>query len=169
MFLNFEKIFYQIKTTLLNSADLKKLVFYNTADALTRAEPTIAEASQTIYIKPVIYVYDDSPEYGISSFISIGLIESIILEGSIRASIKVSVACDRQVWEITDPNDSSKLRVRPLAILSEIANVLDGAKFESAGKLYLRVIKEVYFNNDLVGYTALFDINEEKGDVVNEF
>lgn len=163
MFLNFEKILYQIKNALLNSADLKRLVFYNTADALTRAEPTYAEAEPSIYIKPVIYVYDDSPEKGISSFISIGLIESDILDGSIRSTIKVSVACDREIW-VMDEN-----RIRPLVILSEIANKLDQTKFGAAGKLNLRMVKEIYYNNDLVGYTALLDIDDEKGSVVNEF
>lgn len=163
MFTDFEKIFYQIKNTLLNSADLKKLVFYNTSDALSRAEPTYNEAEKSIYIKPIIYVYDDSPEYGISSFISIGLIESMVLDGSILASLKISVACDRQIWELEDD------RVRPLAILSEISNALNEAKFEAASKLVLRGVKEVYFNNELVGYTSLFDIQAEKGDVVNEF
>lgn len=163
MFTNFETIFYQIKNTLLNSADLKKLVFYNTADALTRAEPTYAEAEPSIYIKPIIYVYDDSPEFGISSFISIGLVEAAILDTSIMASLKISVACDRKVWELA--ND----RVRPIAILSEIANNIDGLKIETAGRLTLRIFKEVYFSNELVGYTALFDIDEEKGSVVNEF
>ena len=163
MFTNFESIFYQIKNTLLNSADLKRLVFYNTKDALTRAEPTYADAEKNIYIKPIIYVYDDSPEFGISSFISIGLVEADIFDGLIRSSIKISVACDRAVWELNDN------RVRPLAILSAIGNSLDNTKFSTAGKLYLRVVKEVYFNNDLVGYTALFDIDEEKGDVVHDF
>ena len=163
MFTNYEKVFYEIKNTLLNSENLRKLVFYNTPDALEKNTiPSLNEASQTIYIKPIIYVYDDSPEYGISTFISIGLIESIILDGSISSSIKVSVACDRKIWEL-DNN-----RVRPLAILSEISN-LDNLKLETAGKLVFRVVKEVYFNNDLVGYTALFDLDEEKGSVVNEF
>lgn len=164
MFRNFENLFYQIKMTLLNSEDVRKLVVYNTSDALTiGAVPTVEKASPAIYIKPIIYVYDDSPEIGISSFISIGLVESIISDGSIEASIKISVACRRDVWML-DNN-----RVRPLAILNEIAK-LDNVKFENvAGKLSLAVIKEVYFNTDLVGYTALFDIYEEKGDVVNEF
>lgn len=162
MFRNFEKVFYQIKNTLLNSEDLRKLVFYNTPDALDKVAPTIEEAAQSIYIKPIIYVYEDSPEYGLSSFISIGLIEGIILDGSIRASIKISVACDRKIWEMND------YRVRPLAILSEIST-LDTLKLETAGKLVFRAMKEVYFNNDLVGFTALFDIDEEKGDVVHEF
>lgn len=163
MFANFEKLFYQIKNTLLNSADLKRLVFYNTADALTRAEPSYSEAEPSIYIKPIIYIYQDSPEIGISSFISIGLIEAIILDGSIRSSIKVSIACDRQVWELND------YRIRPLAILSEVSDLLDNMKSEIAGRLTLRVVKEVYFNNEIVGYTALFDIDEEKGDVIYEF
>jgi hypothetical protein len=163
MFTNFEKIFYQIKNTLLNSNDFKKLVFYNSADALSKSGiPTYEEAAQNVYVKPIIYVYDDSPEFGLSTFVSIGLFESIVLDGSLSSSIKISVACDRQVWELND------YRVRPLAILSEIAK-LNEMKFDVAGKLILRVVKEVYFNNDLVGYTALFDIDEEKGDVVNEF
>lgn len=163
MFANYEKIFYEIKNTLLDSTDFRKLVFYNTTDSLEKTTiPSIDEAGQSVYIKPIIYVYEDSPEYGISTFVSIGLIESIILDGSIASSIKVSVACDRKIWEL-DNN-----RVRPLAILSEISN-LDNLKLETAGKLVFRVVKEVYFNNDLVGYTALFDIVEEKGSVVNEF
>lgn len=162
MFSNFEKVFYQIKNTLLNSSDLRKLVFYNTPDALDKVAPTIAEAAESIYIKPVIFVYEDSPEFGLSTFISIGLIEGLILDGSITASIKISVACDRKIWEMNNN------RVRPLAILSEIA-VLDNLKLETSGKLVFRVFKEVYFNNDLVGFTALFDIYEEKGDVVHEF
>lgn len=162
MFTNYEKIFYEIKNALLNSEDLRKLVFYNTPNALDEVAPTITEAGQSIYIKPIIYIYADSPEFGLSTFISIGLIESIILDGSISSSIKISVACDRQIWEM-DNN-----RVRPLAILSEISK-LDNLKLGAAGKLTFRIVKEVYFNNDLVGYTALFDIDDEKGDVVNEF
>lgn len=162
MFTNYEKIFYEIKNALLNSEDLRKLVFYNTPNALDEVAPTIMEAGQSIYIKPIIYIYADSPEFGLSTFISIGLIESIILDGSISSSIKISVACDRQIWEM-DNN-----RVRPLAILSEISK-LDNLKLGAAGKLTFRIVKEVYFNNDLVGYTALFDIDDEKGDVVNEF
>lgn len=162
MFTNFEKIFYQIKNKLLDSPDFKKLVFYNTPDALSRPEPSFEESSQSVYIKPIIYVYDDSPEYGISTFVSIGLIESMVFDGFLSSSIKVSVACDRTIWEMDN------YKVRPLAILSEIAK-LDEVKLDVAGKLSLKVIKEVYYNNDLVGYTALFDINEEKGDVVNEF
>lgn len=163
MFENFEKIFYQIKNSLLDSANLKKLVFYNTPDALNRAEPLLAEASPSIYIKPVIYVYEDSPEIGISSFISIGLIEAQILDGSVEVSLKVSVACDRTTWELNDN------RVRPLAILSEIEKQLNHKKFDTAGELILRVVKEVYYNNELVGYAALFDIIDQQGNVVNEF
>lgn len=163
MFRKFENLFYEIHNALLNSADLKKLVFYNSSNALSLAEPTDEEASKSLYIKPIIYVYEDSPEKGISSFISIGLVEAIILEGSIRATIKVSVACDRNIWTMDN------YRVRPLAILSEIEKQLDGQKFGLAGKLSMGVAKEIYFNNDLVGFVVLFDINEEKGDVVNEF
>jgi hypothetical protein len=163
MFKNLESIFYQIRTALLNSTDLKKLVFYDTPDALTRAEPTDEEVLPYIYIKPVIYVYEDSPEKDISSFISIGVIESQILEGSIESSIKVSIACNRATWEL---NNS---RVRPLAILSEIEKQINEQKFGAAGKLELRIVKEIYYSNDLVGYAALFDILDEKGDIVNEF
>ena len=162
MFRNYEKIFYEIKNTLLDSDIFKKLVFYNTPDSLNKTVPTKSEAEKAIYIKPIIYVYEDSPEFGLSTFISIGLVESIILDGSINSSIKISVACDRKIWELNEN------RVRPLAILSEISN-LDNLKLETAGKLVLRLVKEIYFNNDLVGYTALFEVLEEKGSVVNEF
>lgn len=163
MFRKLEEIFYEIKNRLLQSGDLKRLVFYNNSDALTRAEPTFEEAEASIYIKPIIYVYEDSPEAGVSSFISIGLIESIALDGSLSSSIKVSVACNREIWEMDN------YRVRPLAIISEIVDSLDNTKLQAAGKLVFRIAKEIYFNNDLVGYTLLFDIDEEKGGVVNEF
>lgn len=163
MFTKYEKTIHQIKTTILNSETLRKLVFYNTADALSKITPTIAEAAVSIYTKPVIYVYDDSPEFGISCFISITYEEGILLDGSIESSIKVSIACDRQVWDL---NDS---RIRPLAIASEVANALDGTKFDAAGRLKIRVLRNVYFSNELPGFVVLFDINDDKGDVVNDF
>lgn len=162
MFKKYETLFFQIKNKLLGFEDLRKLVFYNTPNALSLPTPTVEEAAQSIYIKPVIYVYQDSPEYGLSSFISIGLVEGIVLDGSINTTIKISIACDRKIWEMENN------RVRPLAILSEISK-LDLEKFDLAGKLTLKVIKEIYFNNDLVGYTALFTVDGEKGNVVNEF
>lgn len=163
MFKNFESLFYQIKNTLLDSDSIKKLLFYNTSNALSRETPTYEEAAKSIYIKPIVFVYDDSPEYGISSFITIGMVEAMVIPSSIQASVKVTVACDRQVWEMDDN------KIRSVALLSEVADLLDQKKFGAAGVLELRVVKEVYFNNDLVGFTALFDIYEEKGDVVNEF
>ena len=163
MFHNFETMFYQIKNVLLDSPELKKLIFYNTPNALERAEPTYAECRSSIYIKPIIYIYDDSPEFGISSFISIGLIEAVIHDGSISSSIKISIVCNREVWEL-DNN-----RVRPLAIVSEAEKQLNNTKLGMAGKLELKVLKEVYFNNDSIGYTMLFDIKEEIGDVVHDF
>jgi hypothetical protein len=163
MFHNFESIIYQIKTTLLNSSDIKKLLFYNTSNALSRVEPTYDETKISIYVRPIVYVYDDSPEYGISSFITIELAESLILDGSIQNSMKISVACARDIWELDNE------RIRPIALISFIANMINGFKFDAAGILELRVVKEVFFNNELIGYTMLFDITEEKGDAVHEF
>lgn len=163
MFRNAEKLFSQIKTALLESSDLKKLIFYNTPDTLSRPEPTDSEAKACMYTKPIIYIYEDSAEKDISSFISIGIVEALIQPGSIVYSIKVSVACTRDIWDID--ND----RVRPIAILSEIANTLHNRKFSAAGKLVLSVFKEVYYNEEVIGYTALFDVEDAEKGVVNEF
>lgn len=160
---NYEKLFYQIKTTLLNVPNLRKLAYYNTPNALSQPVPKIEEAEKSFYTRPIIYIYADSPEYGINTFISIGLVEAVVLNGSIDASIKISVACKRDIWDL----DNNK--IRPLSIISEIISALDGVKFATAGKLNLRIIKEVYFNNETVGYTALFEVEDEKVGVVNEF
>lgn len=163
MFQNIEKTLFQIKRTLLNSSDLKKLIVYNTPDALTKAEPSYADAESAIYIKPIIYIYEDSPESGVSSFISIGLIQAEIDNNSFSSAIKISVACDREVLILN--ND----RLRNLALVDCIIEQINNHKFQAAGTLQARIVQEIYYDDsDYIGFAILFDIDDSYGDVVDE-
>lgn len=164
MFSNFEKLIYEVKNTLLSSDDLKKLMFYPTPDALEKTiVPSYEDMKDRITARPVVYVYEESLEYGATSFISIGIIEFALDSGSIAAGLKISIACKREIWELNNN------RIRPIAILSIIGNLLNNKKLSVAKKLDMKSAPEIYFNDELVGFTALFDVTEEKAGEVHEF
>lgn len=163
MYKNIENIFYQIKNELLNSADIKKLIFYNDPSALSKPEPSREEVSSRIYVRPIIFIDNDAEVADTGTFISIGMVESIIDYTSFQSSIKISIGVNRETWELDN------YRIRPMAILSEVIDRIAYKKYNAAGKLLPKVVQEVFYSTNVTGYVLLLDIDEETGDVVDEF
>ena len=163
MLQNIESVLYEIKNTLLDSEDLRKLLFYDTTNALSRSTPLISEVKDYIQIKPIIILNENSNNDGITTFISIGMIEGENFDNSAEFSFKVTVASNRRIWEL-DNN-----RIRTLAAARLIEERLHEKKFASAGKLLLVIVKEIYFNSEIIGYMMMFDLRDETGETVNEF
>lgn len=163
MLQNIESVLYEIKNTLLDSEDLRKLLFYDTSNALSRSTPLISEVEDYIQIKPIIILNENSNNDGITTFISIGMIEGENFDNSAEFSFKVTVASNRRIWEL-DNN-----RIRTLAAAYMIEKALHEKKFASAGKLLLVIVKEIYFNSEVIGYMMMFDLRDETGETVNEF
>lgn len=163
MLQNIESVLYEIKNTLLDSEDLRKLLFYDTPNALSRSVPLISEVEDYIKIKPIIILNENSNNDGITSFISIGMIEGENFDNSAEFSFKVTIASNRRIWEL-DNN-----RIRTLAAARLIEERLHEKKFASAGKLLLVIVKEIYFNSEIIGYMMMFDLRDETGETVNEF
>ena len=163
MLLNIESLFFEIKNLLSSDEVIKKLLFYNDSDALEKVTPTLADVESHFFIKPIIYVYEDSPEANINNFLSIGYVKGTPLEGSTRHMLKISVASERRLWELKDN------KIRPLRIANKVIEKINKRKFGPATILKLDDIREVHFSNDLVGYILLFELWDEQGDIVNEF
>ena len=163
MLQNIESVLYEIKNTLLDSEDLRKLLFYDTPNALTRSAPLISEVEDYIKIKPIIILNENSNNDGITSFISIGMIEGENFGNSAEFSFKVTIASNRRIWELENN------RIRTLAAARLIEERLHEKKFTSAGKLLLVIVKEIYFNSEIIGYMMMFDLRDETGESVNEF
>jgi hypothetical protein len=162
MLQNIESVLYEIKNTLLDSEDLRKLLFYDTSDALSRSTPLISEVENYILLKPVVVLNEESSN-GITTFISIGLLESELYDNSSQSLIKISIATNRRIWELDD------LKIRPISIAKEVKQRVHNKKFSSASPIQLSSLKEVYFNSEIVGFLLMFDLIDEEGDIVNEF
>lgn len=159
IFKTLQKALYEIKNILLNSEDLRKVMFYSDFDPLSKSTPTIDEVKDLFLVKPVIFVNETSVEYNTNTLISIGVVEGEKLTKSGATSIKILAVADRKIWEVADNG------LRPFMMAEEIENLLDKTKLSAAGKLYFRVFREVYFNENLVGLALLFDLDTEDGSV----
>lgn len=160
---NVEKVFYEIKDLILSSEKLRKLLVYTTPDALFRTAPTFEEADKHIKITPVVYLLEESEEKEVNHFISIGMIEAGIFDSLIIPMFKITIACDTRSWEL------DKNGIRPLQIVSEVLSLLYHTKLSTAGKSKPTVIKEVYYNNKIVGYTLVLELQEPIGSSIYEF
>lgn len=162
MFDNVEKVFKEIKSVILSSSEVKKLLVYTTPDALLRSEPSYEEAEKHIKLKPVLYLVEEA-ENEVNNFITIGMIESTILNGMTSSIFKIIIASDTRNWLLENEG------IRPLKILNIVAQLLYNRKGAAAGKFTPYSVKEVYYNNNVVGYTLLVEVSDMQGTTSDEF
>ena len=165
MYRNLEKGFYEIRNTILQSETIRKALYYNDKEALSKDAPSFADVKDYVMVRPIVEIYADSLEKDISSFIAIGIPESRFQNPSVRASYKISSVSERTLWEMDDN------RLRPLTMANEIIKLLNGKKLNGvAGKLEFEGFNEVYFNTEMVGYTMFFEVVDEgEGGDLHEF
>lgn len=163
MFEKIEELLSSIRIKLLTSEKIRKLLYYNTEDCLEKPAPTIQEVEKLIMLKPIVDVTETSPENNMPSFISIAMTETDIYDDGINTGLKLAIATHRNIWQLNNK------KLRPFQIVSEIEKLLNKQKFSTAGKLMMRVVKEVYFTEELVGFIVLLDVVDELGDNLHDF
>lgn len=162
MFISLEKMLIEIKNTLLNSTILRKTLFYSDKTALSKEAPEVEEVENMVRLDPVIFVESLTDELETNALINIGIVEGELYSGSVETAVKILIMVDRRIWFLED----DKIRVFQMA--EEVRKLVDGLKTSAAGKLELKLFKEVYYNSNLIGFALLFDVYAED-DIVDEF
>lgn len=152
-----EKVMFEVKDILLNSPKLRRLVYFDSPDALTKATaPTRVEVefledgtTNAEYITLFPFLQTGITEYGRNTYIMISL-PSVDLDtsedGNIYPAIFITAVTNLEHYLLSD----SKLRL--LQICDEIIKLIDNHKFSFATKAEVIKMEEVLFDNQIYGY-----------------
>ncbi len=166
-FLSCEKDFQTILRRLFIESqpydkELKKLLVINTKDCLDAVdnevyenkvkEMTVAKLRKEGFIKfePVIKIPEDEE---VKSYIIISFDNFIPTSNPEYRDCTVSfdILCHTDCWDI------GNYRLRPLKIAGYIDGILNNAKLSGIGELKFRSCSEMILNNELAGYSLMYD------------
>jgi hypothetical protein len=158
IFDNIQAGIFQIRQLIWASDDLKKLVYYDDANALSSTTvPTIAEVTPHIVVAAIFDVTE--PPFDKNTIISIVLNRGNYEEEKVllRGIVKINVLTRSELWEL------SGNKIRPLEISNIIIDKLNNQKISSSHKMLFSNIELVILNENVNGYTISFFLEEGSG------
>lgn len=153
---NIIKILPEFKTALLANANLRKMLFYSSTDALSKNAPSIEDVSELITFQPLA-------ESGIKNFgkhtyivIDIDLIDlEIDDDSSILTNVDIAAITQFDTWLLDDN------KIRLLEICNEIITAIDGIKFSSSGAADIWEVRRVTINEQSNSYVCRVIVGDD--------
>lgn len=164
MFELISKGIFEMTHVIRNIDDVKKLLYYDTADALEKAVPSASQISDHIAIKPIYEVTNVAPGNK-NSFITLNL-DTLDVDDEnlmISAVIRINIACNLSVWD-NIPNI-----IRPLKIASLISDKVHNQKFSPSHKFIVLRTTSLVIDKQTSGYVILIGVYDASGDLEDEF
>lgn len=150
---------FEIKSKIRNNLDIRKLVLFDTPNALSLEAPTTAEADPKIRVTAVFDITE--PPYDHNTFITIvaSKIQADNEEQIFNSVIRINIITQAQLWEL-DGN-----RVRPLEIANNIVSSLENYKTTSGAshKLFFKSAELIVLDGNINGYGLIFHLLEGSG------
>ena len=158
VFDNVETGIFQIRQLIIENSDLRKLVFFDTANAINSTTiPTINEVMPHIVVSAIFDVTE--PPFDKNTIISIVMNRGEYDEEKVllRGIIKITVLTRSDLWEL------SGNKIRPLEISNIIIDKLNNQKISASHKLLFSNIELAILNENVNGYTISFFLEEGSG------
>lgn len=158
---NIQKMIYEVEILIKSDGGIRNLLYYTTADALTKTQVDIATINDYIFCSPVFETTIEP--YNKASFITISLaklqpIEDTLYDGVLR----INILSQLNIWEINNQ------KIRPLEIANRVIEKIDNVKLSHSHTLVFEGIDLAVLDKNISGYAILFSINEGSG-LENEF
>lgn len=144
----YEQLILLIRRTLLEDETIRKLLFYNDKDALDKTVPAQSQIEKQIVPYPIIM---GNEEDIYAQFITVSP-EEIYIKADEEINIVVSVGVHKNNWFL----NSNKMRAYQL--VNRLGILLNGKKFNVAGKLQKKYIGAVYYTPDVLGFSVAFQV-----------
>ena len=159
---------FEIKDALLSDQKIRKLLYYDNADALDLEDIPIPEnpgevdvVDQYITLFPIFDI-ENAENYSQNAIINIeidsGDKKDLVIDGVLRVNIVVKT--DKWVLENN--------QIRPLELVNRAIKILDNSKFSTSNKLEFDSFVQLIVSKKLVGYSMLFSIIDGNGEL-NKF
>lgn len=162
-FLSVDKDMSIIVDYLMKNDRLKKLLFYNSKDCLSRKnlteDETIELFGKNIKIVPKLYVDNSVLTYIIISFDNFtGNRTNPEFRDNI---IEFDIICHFDQWQLQD------FQLRPYKIAAEIDSMLDGQKLTGIGKLEFLGANQMILTDEYAGLCLMYSAIHGEEDKVN--
>ena len=154
---NLQKAIFEIRSLLLTSTEVKKMVYFDQPDALAQDTPSLEQVKEYFTISPVFDV--TKAPFNKNTLISIGMTrvtpdsESLITRGV----LKINVLTRSELWEL------SNSKIRPFEIANYIIEKLNNKKLSSSHKVVFSSLELAILSEDVNGYTLSFSLEEGSG------
>jgi hypothetical protein len=158
---NLDKVVFEIKTILLKNENFKKLLKYNTPDALAGAAVQKSEVVDFVKTSPALYMVEEDLDLSLNTFAVI-YIPTISFSDKLNdVTYMVDLFTRKEILEL----DNNKLRLHQM--LSEASKSLDNQRISFAGRLHLISATYVVVGNRYVGFQLEINVIDEA--VENDF
>lgn len=152
---NLQKNMFAVKNILLNDEDIRKLLYYDTKNALELEAPSkedleVETDTELGYITLFPIMEKGIVEYNRNTFIQITVptldVDIDDNDGNLFFGMLITVVTDFKHYML----DNQKIRL--LEIVNRVINDIDNQKLNSAGKLEVLKVDEIIFDNYVYGY-----------------
>lgn len=158
---NLDKVIMEIKKLLLKSENFKKLLKYNTPDALSGAAVAKADVEAFVKTTPSLYMVEEDVDLSLNTF-SVIYIPTISFSDKLNdMTFIIDLFTRKEILEL----DNNQLRLHQM--LSEAAQTLDNQRISFAGRLSLTSATYVVVGNHYVGFQLEMNVIDEA--VENDF
>lgn len=161
-FKNIQKTQYEIKSALLNNADIRKLLYYDQPDALSLEAPTIEQVKEHITFFPINEMGIQNYDKNTLLSITCARIDTSVNEednGSLYVGYLITVVTTKNVWELSD------YKIRLIELASLIRETLDGKKFSLPLPLEVLIIDDMILDGSRAGYIIKLDSGDYQKNV----
>lgn len=150
---------FEIKTKIREDENIRKLLIYDTPNALTLQAPTREQADPKIRVTAVFDITE--PPYNHNTFVTIVAtkIQSDEDEQIFNSIVRINIITQAQLWEL------GHKKIRPLEIANIIVTMLDNFKTESGAshKLFFKNADLIVLDGNINGYGLIFHLLEGSG------
>lgn len=146
---NFDTMLGEIKTALLNDETIRKLLFYDTSDALSRIAPAISEVSDYVCLAPL--TMSAILDFERNTYILINL--ATVNTDTESDDSKTLIGLD-QIYSITTMKHwtLNNNKTRLIELSNRIIKIIDNVKFAPSGKAYVSSVEYKPIDDQLSGY-----------------
>lgn len=162
MFERLQTTIKAIKRQLLESEDIRKLLYNDSNDSLNLPTPKKEDVNKYITTHP-IYEFEDKEDYTQHGMINIFMADSEPDDenNSTSSVIRINVVYNTAKWELIDGSS------RPLLIADKIIELVNNKKFSVSNPISYINIQELILSKKLVGYALLFDFTDGNSELEN--
>lgn len=158
---NLDKVIFEIKTLLLKNENLKKLLKYNTPDALAGEAVVKSEVADFVKTSPALYMVEEDLDLNLNTFAVI-YIPTISLSDQLNdVTYMVDLFTRKEILEL----NNNQLRLHQM--LSEAIMSLNNKRISFAGRLNAVTANYVVAGNHYIGFQLEFNVIDEA--VENDF